>query len=500
MYSVVVVDDEPASLNHICAIIEKKCSQFNIVGRAENGKSGLEEVKKKRPDVLISDVKMPLLNGIELTSLVKKEIPDCMSVIISGYQDFEYIKGAIQSEVCDYILKPITPNNMAAVLEGVKQKLDQIYYMQRNQLVRKICRGCDADEETLNKYFPNGCYYAALIRKNGLPRRFLNGSDIEIFSGINEQMYIYGRDEMEALYIIPELLIFKKSFEQMVGDIIKKEKNDQQYLTSVLVRESFHAAELPAVMKKLYRTLDTGSVVGTNQILFAEDRDGINFQLELNKEEVLQKLEYMIREHQYDNFRSEIKKCFMNWQAQKRCQLFAEGMARQILYLIQKYNNNAGFDSKYEFMMDDAFFYATSLEELLESLYFIFNLNIKEENVNCGKVDSPEFFKLIQDYLNKNISEPITLQTVCKKFGVSQTYLSRLFRKYENTSFNNYLTNIRIERAKKLIAKDSDIYIKDIATMVGYKDQFYFSRIFRSITGMCPTDYMENTGKTDGLH
>jgi YesN/AraC family two-component response regulator len=491
MYTVVVVDDEPTSLSHICTIIETQCSEFKIIGKAEDGKSGLEEVQKKHPDVLISDVKMPLLNGIELISLVKKEIPECVSIIVSGYQDFEYVKGAIQSEVCDYILKPITPSKLKAVLENVKHKLEQVYYGRRNRLVQKLCRGGITDTQTLYKYFQAQSYYAALIRKNGLPRRFFCGVGIEIFSDIHEQMFIYGRDEMEALYILPETILFHKNFQEIIQEILNKEKKEQQYVTAILVKKAFDVEALPNIMKSLYYSLDTKSIIGLNQILFLEDfeKNTDTESRKSHKEEHLKKIEYLIKECQCEKFRQEVKRLFFDWQRQKCPQLWVEGQARQILYLIQKYNNDIGFDSKYEFMLDDAFFYASSLEELLESLYFIFDKNFKQDVSSIVKVDTPEFIKIIKDYLNKNIAEQITLQSVCKKFGISQTYLSRMFRKYENTSFNNYLTDIRVEKAKELMLQDKNLFIKDIALMVGYKDQFYFSRIFRSITGKCPSEY-----------
>ena len=492
MYTVVVVDDEPTALNHICTIIETKCSEFKIIGKAEDGKSGLWEVQKKCPDILISDVKMPLLNGIELTSLVKKEVPECMSIIVSGYQDFEYVKGALQSEVCDYLLKPVTPSKLKAVLESVKDKLEQVYYEGRNKLVQKLCRGAAADAATLHKYFEAESYYAALIRKNGLPRRFFCGTGIEIFSDIHEQMFVYEREEMEALYILPENILLDTDFETVVQKILNKEKKEQQYLTAVLVKKAFDAEKLPTIMKNMYRTLDTKSILGLNQVLFLEDseKNTDRESKQVSKEEQLKKIEYLIKECQCEKFREEIKRLFFEWQKQKRPQLWVEGMARQILYLIQKYSNDTGFDSKCEFMLDDAFFYASSLEELLESLFFIFNKDLKADLGSLGKVDTPEFIKTIKEYLDKNISEQITLQSVCKKFGISQTYLSKMFRKYENTSFNNYLTNIRVEKAKELIEQDKNLFIKDIASMVGYKDQFYFSRIFRSITGKCPSEYL----------
>ena len=91
----------------------------------------------------------------------------------------------------------------------------------------------------------------------------------------------------------------------------------------------------------------------------------------------------------------------------------------------------------------------------------------------------------------------MSIQVICKKFGLSHTTLNKLFRTYADCSFTNYLTNIRIEIAKNIIRNDRDIFVKDIANRVGYSDQFYFSRIFHSVTGLCPTEYIDNYGITD---
>lgn len=88
------------------------------------------------------------------------------------------------------------------------------------------------------------------------------------------------------------------------------------------------------------------------------------------------------------------------------------------------------------------------------------------------------------------MAETLTIGIVCQKFNLSQTTLSRWFRKFEDNSFSNYLTEIRIKKAQAIFRKSPDMYIKDVAAQVGYCDQFYFSRIFRSIVGKCPSDFV----------
>ncbi|MDR0601351.1 MAG: AraC family transcriptional regulator [Treponema sp.] len=104
------------------------------------------------------------------------------------------------------------------------------------------------------------------------------------------------------------------------------------------------------------------------------------------------------------------------------------------------------------------------------------------------KIDTPEFFTLIREYIAAHLAESLTLQSLCGHFGISQTYMSRLFRKYTNQSFLNYLTRARVGQAKRYLAKKG-ILVKDAAALAGFSDQFHFSRVFRSLTGLSPSEY-----------
>ena len=205
MFKILVADDEPTGLNHVCMILEKKCPQYEIMAVAENGKQALEMIRKERPDILITDIKMPVMDGIELISRVKKEFPEVLSVIVSGYSEFEYAIEAIQSGVCDYLLKPLVPSDMQKLMEQLEIRLKTFYYTQRNKILRALCNGKHLEEkQKVSRYFPAGQYYAAVFRQNGLPRRFSKKNGVEIFSMEEEKIYIYGRDEMESLYLFPQ--------------------------------------------------------------------------------------------------------------------------------------------------------------------------------------------------------------------------------------------------------------------------------------------------------
>lgn len=164
---------------------------------------------------------------------------------------------------------------------------------------------------------------------------------------------------------------------------------------------------------------------------------------------------------------------------------------RQICYMLQRYGVGEADYREYEYLLDEAFVNAGSWEQLFTSLMDIFYKDQKEDTLNLHKQSTEEYFEKIKDYIQNNMAKPISLQSVSKEMGVSQTYLSRLFRKYEDISFNNYLTSLRMEKAKELLKSEDKIFVKDVAEQVGYKDQFYFSRIFHTYTGVRPSEYIE---------
>lgn len=492
MFRVIAVDDEPAALAHICSIIEKRCPDYKIIGTAENGKEGLKLVRKLHPDVVISDVKMPLMNGIELVTTVKEELPDVYSIIVSGYQDFEYARGAIRSGVFDYILKPVMPGNVQKVMDKLAAGLKMDHCQARNEIIRKLCSGTQCQPEEIARFFPYEHYYGAIIRKNGLPRRFSNTGNMEIYSDVNELMTVYGRDEMESLYIIPKELLMGRSFHEYIFEVWKKSEVEEQYSTMVYARRSFSVEEMQQRVSKLYRALDMVSVVGYSQTVELQSADAakeIRFDHdEINQ--VLGKLEYMLKEQQIEKLKKELHRLYNIWKDERKPQLWLEYVFRQILYIMRKYSKDSTSLIECEYMMEDAFFYAVSADMLIENLFDIMFHYIKE-NRHTAKVDSPEFFASIREYLEEHLAENLTLQDVCRRFGVSQTYLSKLFRKYVALSFNRYLTELRMDKAIDLLGDNQSFFIKDVAAMVGYPDQFYFSRIFRSYTGKCPTEFVD---------
>ena len=484
-YTVVIVEDEPAATENLCDIIRLYCPLFRVVACGESGIEGLELAHAHRPDLVITDIRMPKMDGLVFLQRLREELPQVEAIIVSGYQDFEYARTALQHGATDYLLKPVGPSNLRAALERVKPKLAENLYKWRIGLIRRLSRGEGVQEWELRKHFPEETYLAAVSRKNGLPRRFSQNAATEIFSGSGEVMMLYGRDEMESLYLCPGQAV---SLPQFTGLVTRPDKSAVGYTTTVLWSEVFPIRSLPLVIKELYQALDSRLVIGLAQtITLREEQPKLQMPPYLDAESV-QKIEYFARERKYDTLKKLLCRLLAQWEQEKRPQLWTEGAVRYFLDRLQAAAHLPVLDQGLEFMIDDAFCYATCFEDLQESLLDILAKYEPEPGAN-GKVDTPEYFEMVRQYVDDHLSDMLTLQALCKQFGISQTYLSRLFRKYAGQSFNSYLTLIRMEKAKVLLS-ESDMLIKDVAAMVGYADQFYFSRLFRSLTGVSPTEYI----------
>lgn len=266
VYQVMIVDDEPTSVNLLKTVIEKKCDRFQVTEIAYDGTEALEKLKDIQPDILITDIQMQVMSGLELIKKIREKNPEMLCVLVSGYQEFEYAKRAIEYRVSDYILKPIVPAEIKKLFEKLEKKLEQKYYRQRNALIHRMVNHIPVEENEIVKYFQSNRYYGAIVRRNGILSRFSDRCNSEVFSDINEWMISYGRDDQETLYLCPEEIVCG-DYVDIITHQIKKEQPEAEYITTVIFREAFTRQTIGNMIKRLYRVLDESIILGKNQML-----------------------------------------------------------------------------------------------------------------------------------------------------------------------------------------------------------------------------------------
>ena len=488
-YTLVLAEDEPEAAENIFDIIRLYCPQFELTATAENGAEALELAHKRHPDLVLTDIKMPVMNGLELIKRLHEEMPEIKTIILSGYQDFEFARTALQYGAVDYLLKPISPHTLQETLKQIVPLIENEKKLKRLNLIQELLAGDKKHGEELNSCFTAQGYYAALCRKNGLAGRFLGVRRIFPPASLvtEETIDIYGKDDMECIHI--EAYDNKPSEASYWENVQWQNQDIPGYRTIVFTGAPFPIMDLPAVIEELYNTLAYSLVIGKSQTVEGGKRNPASQTLHqpLTPENTIS---YYIKEKRSGKIKDALAEQLVFWEKSEIPQFRVEEGIRS--FLEQLRGSSAGEEDKIEFLIDDAFYYATNYEDLKINLFYILEKLLPAQDLNINKIDTPEFFGLIEDYIKSKLAEPLSLQQVCVHFGISQTYMSRLFRKYTGQSFVNYLTRRRIDLAKQYLSGGSTL-IKDAAALAGYSDQFYFSKVFKSLTGQSPSDYVSQT-------
>ena len=498
MFRVLVVDDEPSAVEYICNIIKVKCPELSVVATAENGEEGLLKFQEFMPDLVISDVKMSHMDGLDMVNAIKETGEEVSVVLVSGYQEFEYARAALKYGVSDYILKPVTPAGFAVALTPVIQVLNQRVYEQRKKLVRTMIAGGKVKKDKVGRYFTETSYYLAVIRENGLPRRFKGTREIEIASDLEDKVFVYGRDERETLYIYPGKAASINIFIKFIQKERKKRENESNFVTIVIMEEPISTEKLGEAVGRLYGAMNRRLSIGVTQMIFAKEDgtvegrqkegDRQTRKREIHGREILDRLEQCLEKRDYRRILGELSDLIKTAEEVKYPQLRLERLLRQFALKVQQHFDSRSDFLEEELMFEDAFYEAGTSEDLYNSLRSILGRYWKMDKESM-KLDSPEFIEKIKEYVESHLSQELTVSSLCREFNLSQSYLNMIFRKHGMESFNTYLRNERIKRAKEIMERNPQMLVKDVAMMVGYKDQFYFSRIFRAVTGIAPSGY-----------
>lgn len=495
-----LVDDEPSSVRYLKTIIEQKTNDFIVSSLAENGYDALQKIEKEKPDIVITDIKMPIMDGIELCSNIRKKYPYIHTILVSGYQEFEYARSAIKEGAYDYILKPININVFIETLLDLKEKIEVERYKKQIELLISIINNEKVNIYEVEKCFPFKRYGIAILRKGGIPLHFSTRIYLHKTNSFNDNKDIfdnqkiwtlYGRDQNEHIFIFsPEELEFKifENYIKTFGESIKR----FSYYTVLFDAKYFSLENLSERLINLIKLLNNSVIIGYSQVIYIDDyylsRKERITQIDQTVEK---KLNFYISNFLCDRVKEEIEHCLTIWEQERQPLIWVGNLLNQIINLIKNHIQSIDIaEMAIEYMLDEALCLSKDYNDLKNSIWDIVNILFK--NIECNmRKNSSSLFNQIISYLNNNLSKPLSVQNVCQLFKISPTYLNTLFNKYKGISFNKYLINMRIEKAKDIICENPDIPIKEICDMVGFNDQFYFSRVFKALTGHTPSEFKE---------
>jgi two-component system response regulator YesN len=507
MIKLLIVDDEQIEREGMAAILRSKFPDMELM-QAKNGKLAVELVPQFRPDLVLMDIKMPGMNGLEAIERIGADYPATKFIMVTAYDTFEYARSAIKLGVKDYLLKPSKASEIQETVARVVKEIEeersdsQLRIRERNAIERMLSV-VEADVVTqllfdhvhevhLNELVgllggdTTGEAFVLVIRIEGgaaaesfygtvkeKVRRMANGW-VGAMSGRQIPIVIFleaGKSyRAQAASTVRQLLGLLDSSHGLNGFI----GVGSPYASLEHIRFSYQEAltatsdtSLPA-RYRLYEDLPSGTGTGANDPA-AQRRE--------------RQLADQIRFGRWDEAWETIRQAIEQSERSGLNIHRAQQRALESIWLSFRVLTEMGIETEppyFSFRIEDYRQLRTEAECLLKKL--------RQEAEKYKNRLEPDAIHRIKQYIAQNSHRDISLETIAQEAGMSPFYISKSFKEQFGVNYIDYLTECRVERAKALLS-DGERSLKEIAYEVGYRDPNYFSKVFKKCCGTSPTDY-----------
>lgn len=505
---IVVLDDEEKVCTLICTLIDWKGIGLTLEGTASDGPSGLALLEKKKPDLLITDIRMPGMDGLELIEKAKKNLPDLQVIIISGYSQFDYAQKAIRCGVVNYLLKPVKKQELNDTLKKMAAQYE------RMRLATSKTQ--ELEEQVRSHELQN--------RKNTL-RTAVQQHDAQVFASCGlaypVRLFAVKIDGMQPPYDMQAEQVLADKLEEFAdadgkgisalsGSVcfIVRPGTDDEYGVRILawakaqvqIFRSFTltvstcpAAESPdafpvsvgLLYQGLSRRLDEGTLAVYEENAYAAPE---NF----NEQPLVKELFTSMQQSNRQLFFETLGKFLTPFSRKKYPPYECECAVRQCCTSIldeakQRLEPSSYASAEKEYALVDM---ACSRESLADNAAaFADKVYTRVTEDERDRLVRP--IRDAQLFIARHFDDSgISLAEVAAHVGLNATYFSGLFKKSCNTGFAEYLQSIRLEKAKDLLVTTSKP-VKQIAADTGYSDPKHFAKVFRSVIGINPNEYRQ---------
>ncbi|MFD2618635.1 response regulator [Terrilactibacillus laevilacticus] len=524
MKKIIIVDDNALSIEGICKSIDWKALNSEVCATFSNGQEAIQSIDELDPDLIISDISMPILNGIDMAKIVLKTHPYIKIIFISAYEDFKYAKEAIRMDICDYVEKPIDYDYLSRVIREILIKIQN-----ENDILEQLNKNRPAlIQNFFNDLIHSSPDYAQFFLKD--QAKYLN---IDITSKkyvcgviqINNFLEVMRTFGIERYHVLLMKLIqdinelFSKPFHYFCNnqghhliihignktskpDFIKSVNNlffdiNKRYLHSALsltigIGDVIHSVwDTSISYQNAKHAIDYKFVFEEEQILNFKDiqRNPSPVFFTSNDEELLIKLVSQKNLLELKQFIVSLPEKWSKLGLEKNG-IFAyiyTLLARLIRFLYDIGIDDPSFQNKAAkiYINFDKF---ESTTRICESLYNLCSMACQklQESMDTHQIQVVE---QAVHYIEKNyMYDDIGLNTISSVVNISPSYLGSIFKKVKKQSITKYITSIRIAKSQEYLST-TNLKILEISEKVGYSNQYYFSACFKKITGKTPSEY-----------
>lgn len=513
VYNIIIVEDEPCILDFLVEAVGWEKIEVNVAGAYNDSKTAIENIIKKNPDIVITDINMPGITGLKLIEQIRNRGFKNSVVIISAYDNFKYVKEAFKLGVNDYLLKSeLEIDELRSLILKLlkssddKGEVSQDYHsiLIKENLLKSIIWGGKKIEETdngiLNKIIGKN-YSVGVINllnyNNILKKTWEDDSELlkygitnilcEILDGSNCcEAFINEKCEIVFIFCFDNIVNAHKDAESLLKDTMKYLKDNLGFLVcggySGFESNSYN-------LKMQYENAKSAS-----RYTFVLGRDAIvSYKEQINKK--FEKIDFNDRLNRFT-------KCIMSYGFRN----IIDNFNNYVFQKVHIFSFDGVFDiyekyiSALEFVISDTKQGQVEADMLKKALYFG---NIDEFNMELYRVicelkvsffESTGYIRQIKKYIDMNYGKNINLELLAHEFGINYKKLSHDFSEKTGMGFKKYLNEVRMKQAMNLI-KESDYLLYEIAEKVGYANYENFSRVFYNYYGEWPKKYYREKKK-----
>ncbi|OPJ63991.1 response regulator transcription factor [Clostridium oryzae] len=502
MYSLLIIDDEILELDTLKDYVDWDSYDISVIGTAKNGKNALSIAIEHKPDIIITDIKMPIMDGVEFSRRLREANIYSKLIFLTGYDDFAYAKNAIDVQASGYILKPFSIAELDEVINQVREQLesDRLRLNSVKLFVKEIfellldnpeiddVKNVISELDKIKSYDYNDSNY----------KMMLVYSDNDAVNHVKD--YIYSLDEYAQIIIkdtkyvavilnsnISQLQDMEKFARAVQSEIFMKEK---KYAAVIYLDSAIKLEELGRVYKKLITLEECIFYSGKNCIINAS----IFCHYPANNIEI-------------PNFENKLIKAFFTYKRESISQvideyfnfmidnkisksMFLESLFNLFLYVWENFfKNNPNIDWE-----------PISRTELWNELIKFKDINdaysFTEQNINRltqyliekQKDKNQQVVDKVIKFIEKNFGNQIIINDVAKDIYLSPNYIRNIFKEKTGTTFLEYLVDFRMKKASEFL-KDKSLKVHEVSNKVGYENVSYFCSVFARHYGVSPSEY-----------
>ncbi|MFD3258681.1 response regulator [Paenibacillus lentus] len=519
-----LIDDEPLILNHLKNAIPWNELQIELVGTARNGVKGLELVVEFEPDIILCDIRMPLMDGLEFLQEIRRLGYGTEVIMLTGYQEFEYARLALQHGVKDYILKPINYAELEAAISKLadevrsrrsekrfaERQMKRMVGLAHEKMMFDVLMGFTADvPRYLAAEDERGDelrYALILVDLDGYAQRTVSWTEQErkLWNFAVRNVLQEAIPGQELQYVVVQmrqgewcvLLQFERARYAVTSEQMHEWARQIQHAVRehIKLTVSLSWDQGPIEIRALsqtYMKLQRGLMLyaGHEQLLPFTEEDLARDAASVSEWQLVEEITSGLKMYDKSKVEQGLERLKANLpHISEHSALGIEKFLQYgIIHLLREMRELDFMNSREEGMMWQHLQHSHNVKDLLNVITKL-ESHIKELEIN--KKSSELLMISAGEYIQRNLSTDIGVDDIANHLNISSSYFSHLFKNHYGETFVEYLRKQRMELAKTMLRLTSRS-VTEVGTLVGYSDRRYFSKVFQRYTGVTPTEYRE---------